>query len=79
MRAEGVSFRHAVELLASGQWKASNTAAKIIHGAEAGAADQREADDAKVLLQVVDYYHETLKESPEALAYLRSAGSRIRR
>jgi CHC2 zinc finger len=29
MRAEGVSFRHAVELLTSGEWKASNTGAKI--------------------------------------------------
>ena len=26
-----------------------------------------------VLRQVVDYYHETLKQSPEALAYLESA------
>src|ERR1700677_1600487 len=29
------------------------------------------ADDHKLLTQVVDYYHRTLKESPEALAYLR--------
>ena len=32
------------------------------------------ADDQRVLLQVVDYYHETLKQSPEALGYLEGRG-----
>ena len=34
----------------------------------------READDAQALQQVVHYYHETLKQSPEALAYLEKRG-----
>ena len=33
-------------------------------------------DDARVLEQVVSYYHETLKTSPETLAYLNSRGLR---
>lgn len=33
-----------------------------------------DVDDAKLLLQVVNYYHETLLESPEALAYLEKRG-----
>jgi DNA primase len=32
------------------------------------------ADDQLVLRQVVDYYHETLKESPDALKYLQGRG-----
>jgi hypothetical protein len=31
-------------------------------------------DDQALLNQVIDYYHETLKQSPEALAYLKSRG-----
>ena len=33
-----------------------------------------DADDQEALRQVVDYYHETLKESPEALRYLEGRG-----
>lgn len=32
------------------------------------------AEDARLLVQVVDYYHATLKQSPEALAYLEKRG-----
>jgi hypothetical protein len=35
---------------------------------------ERDADDAKLLLQVIGFYHETLKQSPEALAYLEKRG-----
>ena len=31
-------------------------------------------DDKEPSLQLVDYYHETLKQSPEALAYLQKRG-----
>jgi hypothetical protein len=31
---------------------------------------EREADDRALLLQVVDYYNEALKQSPEALKFL---------
>ena len=33
-----------------------------------------EADDQKLLAQVIDYYHRTLKETTEGLDYLRSRG-----
>ena len=35
---------------------------------------EREADDRELLLQVVGYYNETLKQSPEAMKYLESRG-----
>ena len=34
----------------------------------------RSAEDARLLGQVIDYYHETLKQSPEALDYLEKRG-----
>ncbi len=33
-----------------------------------------DGDDNKLLGQVVDYYHKTLKESPQALDYLKKRG-----
>jgi len=35
---------------------------------------ETDAGDQPVLLEVVDYYHETLKQSPEALKYLQGRG-----
>jgi hypothetical protein len=35
---------------------------------------ERSADDDVLMRQVVDYYHSTLKESPEALTYLQRRG-----
>jgi DNA primase len=74
MRAEGVSFRHAVELLTSGEWKASNTGAKISTVRKLAPPIERDADDARLLMQVTDFYHETLKQSPDALRYLEKRG-----
>ena len=73
MRAEGVSFRHAVELLRndaplSGHVVRQATVPKL------AAPVNADADDAAALAQVIDYYHATLKQSPEALAYLASRG-----
>jgi len=33
-----------------------------------------DADDAQMLAQVIAYYHQTLKQTPEALAYLEKRG-----
>jgi DNA primase len=65
MRAEGVSFRHAVEILRG------NPAAPASRLPPPVAFD---AGDRELLLQVAAYYHETLKQSPEALAYLEKRG-----
>jgi len=78
MKASGVSFRHAVELLRADHpslaapgpivRKATTTAVKL------ETPFDTDADDQIVLQQVVDYYHETLKQCPEALKYLQSRG-----
>lgn len=77
MKAEGVSFRHAAELLradlppeglSTGKPVKLSTVPKLPGLLDASAGDQA------LLRRVVDYYHATLKESPEALAYLASRG-----
>ncbi len=72
MRAQGVSFRHAVELLrdspaavsAAGAGPKRSTVRKLASPVERTAADH------ELLGQVADYYHRVLKESPDALGYL---------
>ena len=72
MKSRGVSFRHAVELLREGT--VDLPVAK--HGTvRALAAPVRfDADDAALLAETIAYYHERLKASPEALAYLTKRG-----
>ena len=78
MKAEGVSFRHAVELL-------QNDYSPLVANSGAAPAKrstvkklamplEREAEDAKLMMQVVDYYHQTLLQSPEAMQYLTKRG-----
>jgi len=77
MKANGVSFRHAVELLREDYFP---LAAAPIQPVKQSTVPKlpppvaREADDRALLLQVVDYYSRTLKQSPEALKYLASRG-----
>jgi DNA primase catalytic core len=77
MRANGISFRHAVELLRSDHLPMADAP---IQPVKKGTVPKlpppvaREADDRVLLLQVVDYYNETLKQSPEAMKYLESRG-----
>lgn len=75
MKTQGISFRHAVELLRADQPLAAvdkparrSTTKKL----EVLLSDDTEAQ--QLLNQVVDYYHDTLKQSPEALAYLERRG-----
>jgi DNA primase len=76
MKKNGVSFRHAVELLRDGVpslTAGSNTVKRTtVRALEAPV--QFDADDQALLNQVIGYYHETLKQSPEALAYLQARG-----
>lgn len=74
MRAEGVSFRHAVELLSKGEWSSSNQVVKRTTVRKLAPPIARDADDARLLLQVIGFYNETLKQSPDALAYLQKRG-----
>ena len=82
MKARGVSFRHAVEMLRDGVPASSSAAAALVEGVASKPTRVRvlpapvafDADDAQLLGQVADYYHATLKQSPEALAYLEKRG-----
>jgi DNA primase catalytic core len=74
MRAEGVSFRHAVELLRA---RLGQTPAAPVRAAQAKGPRSpfsRDVEDSVLLGQVVDFYHDTLKQAPEALAYLEGRG-----
>ncbi|MBA4284863.1 MAG: DNA primase [Xanthomonadaceae bacterium] len=77
MRTQGVSFRHAVELLRDDVSLAA-PAVPVKHSTvrKLPAPVASDADDHAVLRQVTDYYHDKLKQSPEALAYLESRGLR---
>ena len=75
MKRQGVSFRHAVELLREGEPLAPPTGAvKLSSVRKLAPPVSLEADDQALLNQVVGYYHERLKETPEALAYLAERG-----
>ncbi|MFC3654128.1 CHC2 zinc finger domain-containing protein [Dyella humi] len=75
MKSDGVSFRHAVERLREGVFSLS-TGDRVQRSTitKLPAPVAYDADDKALLRQVIDYYHDTLKQSPEALAYLQSRG-----
>ncbi len=83
MRQNGVSFRHAVELLradpahltlaaGSGESQAGIVKRSLVRKLPAPVA--LDAGEQELLNQVIGYYHETLLASPEALAYLDKRG-----
>ena len=77
MKTEGVSFRHAVEILRTGAVPAGSPSGKP---PKVGSVRKLpppvafDAEDRELMKQVVAYYHQTLKESPEALDYLAKRG-----
>jgi len=70
MKRDGLSFRHAVDVLRG------DTLPPAAAGVKAPLPVAEIAEDRELLSQVVAYYHETLKQSPEALAYLDQRGLR---
>ncbi|MBM3790271.1 MAG: toprim domain-containing protein [Acidobacteria bacterium] len=78
MKCKGVSFRHAVELLRADHPSLAAPGPVVRKGTTAAVKleppFEPDADDDRVLRQVVDYYHGTLKESPDALKYLQGRG-----
>lgn len=82
MRKDGVSFRHAAELLREGIPSSAAADARDSAAAPIKRTTVRklpapvafDADERALLAQVADYYHATLKQSPEALAYLEARG-----
>ena len=72
IRTQGVSFRHAVELLRSKEIPTLDNGTVVrstVRRLRSPVAS--DGADAEVLAQVVAYYHATLQESPEALEYVR--------
>ena len=79
MRHDGLSFRHAVEVLRSGQASVLvATTSPTKHGTvrKLPPPVAYDADDPTLLTQVIDYYHERLMQTPAALAYLEKRGIR---
>ena len=77
MKLEGVSFRQAVEMLRAGYpvaVAASERPVKHTTRRKLPPPIALDAEDYELLRQVVDYYHERLKQSPEALSYLEKRG-----
>jgi DNA primase len=78
MKAEGVSFRHAVELLRRGADLAESgqpkPVVKGLHRRKLEPLAGQEASDAELLGQVADHYHASLLESDDAQRYLRGRG-----
>lgn len=73
-KLEGVSFRHAVELLRQDHAPSADTAPVKRATAQKLEPFAADADDAAMLARVTAFYHATLKQSPEALDYLASRG-----
>ncbi len=80
MRQHKVSFRHACELLAK-EHPALAAGSAVAPAPKLSAGKLRtaqtfslEAGDQALLDQVIEFYHQTLKASPEALQYLESRG-----
>ena len=76
MKAEGVSFRHAVELLQADYQPLAAAVRSVKRSTVPKLANQFtvDADDAVLLNQIMDYYHEALKQNPDALAYVEKRG-----
>lgn len=79
MLFEGVTFRHAVEILRAGgptcpAPSGDRPPPKRSSVVKLDQVVSDDAGDAELRTQVADYYHETLKQSPEAISYLEKRG-----
>lgn len=76
MKIQGISFRHAVEQLRADIAPSAPASGPVSQSAlrKLPPAVAFDADDQDVLQQVIAYYHDTLKRSPEAQDYLRARG-----
>ncbi len=73
---DGVSFRHAFEILAEGRGFAVSTTEPVKNSTvqRLELPFDPNADDATLMRQVTDYYHERLLKTPAALEYLDKRG-----
>ncbi len=80
MKAEGVSFRHAVEILRNDVALPSTSSSKAPPArsitAKLPPVVKPDLEDQELLRRVVSYYHKTLLSEPKALEYLAQRGLR---
>ena len=74
MKTQGVSFRHAVTVLQEDAGLVTEAKTVKRRTTKTLPPLAAQADDQKLLCEVIDYYHQTLKQSPEALNYLAKRG-----
>ncbi len=77
MKIQGVSFRHAVEILQEGNPSLAAVSDAVVKRSQRKKLEplaSTDTDNQVLLGKVVDYYHEALKQSPEALDYLHVRG-----
>ena len=77
MRADGISFRHAVELLRADHLPLAAAPIQPVKQCTVRKLPPpvtTQAGDRELLLDIVGYYNDTLKQSPEALKYLELRG-----
>ena len=82
MKTKGVSFRHAVELLREGDCALARARSSCRrerrrrHARSCRRRSSLDAGDQALLEQAIDYYHETLKQTPGGAGVSRAAGAR---
>lgn len=74
VKKNGVSLHHAAELLREGMASIAGGPVKRTRVRGLPSPVSFDADDELLLAEVVDYYHHSLKQSPDGLAYLQSRG-----
>jgi len=74
IKSKGVSFRHAVELLKADPSLAAGVPRKVTTTRALPPPVALDADDQALVVQVIDYYHQRLKEDGQAKAYLEARG-----
>jgi len=74
MKTEGVSFRHAVELLSNDYQPTQSKPVKRATVNKLETPFTPDNEDQALLNRVIEYYHNTLKQSPDALAYCNKRG-----
>ena len=77
MKKEGISFKHAVELLKDGvipDAVVNTQPVKRSSTTKLPVTLEPNTEDQALLNRVVDFYHNTLKQTPEALSYLENRG-----
>ena len=80
MKTQGVSLPHAVQILQNGASLegdcvgVTRSAKRHLPSLAVDGGEPSAANDQALLAQVTDYYHATLKQTPDALAYLQGRG-----